>query len=195
MHGLPCVKSAATTAADGSGPPGLLQVFRVYGIGDVLDAILESINRALALWSRPAIELPSRSLWSPRRTTAETWFARSSSGVGSNPPPPSGFSGGKALAPPIWTFGASSGLSPPLYVLLKCKAIAEVTLSAKNQIVIPREAREALQATQASNGGMMRFGGDRGSCGEPARRPSFEDPGCSTGRGGRTDPCVRFDYE
>jgi AbrB family looped-hinge helix DNA binding protein len=28
--------------------------------------------------------------------------------------------------------------------MLKCKAMAEATLSAKNQIVIPREAREAL---------------------------------------------------
>ena len=32
-----------------------------------------------------------------------------------------------------------------LYILLKCKAMTEATLSAKNQIVIPREAREALQ--------------------------------------------------
>lgn len=31
-----------------------------------------------------------------------------------------------------------------LYFLLKCKAMAEATLSTKNQIVIPREAREAL---------------------------------------------------
>jgi AbrB family looped-hinge helix DNA binding protein len=31
-----------------------------------------------------------------------------------------------------------------LYFLLKCKAMAESTLSAKNQIVIPKEAREAL---------------------------------------------------
>ena len=31
-----------------------------------------------------------------------------------------------------------------LYFLLKCKAMAEATLSSKNQIVIPREAREAL---------------------------------------------------
>jgi AbrB family looped-hinge helix DNA binding protein len=29
--------------------------------------------------------------------------------------------------------------------LLDCKAMAEATLSSKNQIVIPREAREALQ--------------------------------------------------
>jgi AbrB family looped-hinge helix DNA binding protein len=28
--------------------------------------------------------------------------------------------------------------------MLKCKAMTEATLSAKNQIVIPREAREAL---------------------------------------------------
>jgi AbrB family looped-hinge helix DNA binding protein len=32
----------------------------------------------------------------------------------------------------------------PLYFLLECKAMADATLSAKNQIVIPREAREAL---------------------------------------------------
>ena len=32
-----------------------------------------------------------------------------------------------------------------LYFLLICKAMAETTLSTKNQIVIPREAREALQ--------------------------------------------------
>src|SRR5205814_6243378 len=31
-----------------------------------------------------------------------------------------------------------------LYFLLKCKAMPEATLSAKNQIVVPREAREAL---------------------------------------------------
>ena len=31
-----------------------------------------------------------------------------------------------------------------LYVLLLCKAMAEVTLSTKHQIVIPREARQAL---------------------------------------------------
>lgn len=31
-----------------------------------------------------------------------------------------------------------------LYLVLKCKAMAEATLSSKNQIVIPREAREAL---------------------------------------------------
>lgn len=31
-----------------------------------------------------------------------------------------------------------------LYFLLKCKVMAEVKMSAKNQIVIPREAREAL---------------------------------------------------
>ena len=29
--------------------------------------------------------------------------------------------------------------------MLKCKAMTEATLSTKNQIVIPREAREALQ--------------------------------------------------
>jgi AbrB family looped-hinge helix DNA binding protein len=29
--------------------------------------------------------------------------------------------------------------------MLECKAMVEVTLSAKNQIVVPREAREALQ--------------------------------------------------
>ena len=33
-----------------------------------------------------------------------------------------------------------------LYLLLECKAMTEATLSAKNQIVIPREAREALGA-------------------------------------------------
>src|SRR5688500_6590372 len=31
-----------------------------------------------------------------------------------------------------------------LYFILKCKAMPESTLSAKNQIVIPREAREAV---------------------------------------------------
>ena len=31
-----------------------------------------------------------------------------------------------------------------LYVLLKCKAMSHATLSVKNQIVIPRDAREAL---------------------------------------------------
>lgn len=31
-----------------------------------------------------------------------------------------------------------------LYFMVKCKAMTEATLSAKNQIVIPREAREAL---------------------------------------------------
>jgi AbrB family looped-hinge helix DNA binding protein len=29
--------------------------------------------------------------------------------------------------------------------MLKCKAMAEATVSSKNQIVIPKEAREALQ--------------------------------------------------
>jgi AbrB family looped-hinge helix DNA binding protein len=33
---------------------------------------------------------------------------------------------------------------PLLYFMVKCKAMTEATLSAKNQIVIPREAREAL---------------------------------------------------
>ena len=33
---------------------------------------------------------------------------------------------------------------PHLYFLLKCKAMAQATLSRKNQIVVPREAREAL---------------------------------------------------
>lgn len=135
MHGLPCVKSAATTAADGSGPPGLLQVFRVHGIGDVLDAILESINRALASWSRPAIELPSRSLWSPRRTTAETWFARSSSGVGSNPPPPSGFSGGKALAP-----------TPFVYRYLPSRPFQRTFTGSRNAIT-PRQRLTVVPAT------------------------------------------------
>ena len=32
-----------------------------------------------------------------------------------------------------------------LYFTLECKAMAEATLSSKNQIVIPREARLALQ--------------------------------------------------
>jgi AbrB family looped-hinge helix DNA binding protein len=32
-----------------------------------------------------------------------------------------------------------------LYLALYCKAMAEATLSRKHQIVIPREAREALQ--------------------------------------------------
>jgi hypothetical protein len=31
-----------------------------------------------------------------------------------------------------------------LYLMLECKAMAEAILSSKNQIVIPREAREAL---------------------------------------------------
>jgi AbrB family looped-hinge helix DNA binding protein len=31
-----------------------------------------------------------------------------------------------------------------LYFMLECKAMTEATLSAKNQIVVPREAREAL---------------------------------------------------
>src|SRR5438270_11368791 len=34
--------------------------------------------------------------------------------------------------------------APALYFLLRCKAMSEATLSSKNQIVIPREAREAL---------------------------------------------------
>ena len=33
---------------------------------------------------------------------------------------------------------------PTLYFLLKCKLMSHATLSAKNQIVIPRDAREAL---------------------------------------------------
>jgi AbrB family looped-hinge helix DNA binding protein len=32
-----------------------------------------------------------------------------------------------------------------LYLLLICKVMSQATLSAKNQIVIPREAREALR--------------------------------------------------
>lgn len=32
----------------------------------------------------------------------------------------------------------------PLYFSLVCKGVAEATISVKNQIVIPREAREAL---------------------------------------------------
>jgi AbrB family looped-hinge helix DNA binding protein len=39
----------------------------------------------------------------------------------------------------------SANAAPPLYFSLKCEAMAEAALSAKNQIVIPREAREALQ--------------------------------------------------
>jgi len=31
-----------------------------------------------------------------------------------------------------------------LYFMLKCKVMAQATISSKNQIVIPREAREAL---------------------------------------------------
>lgn len=33
----------------------------------------------------------------------------------------------------------------PLYLVVICKAMPEATLSAKNQIVIPREARAALR--------------------------------------------------
>jgi len=33
----------------------------------------------------------------------------------------------------------------PLYLVLDCKVMVEATLSTKNQIVIPREAREALR--------------------------------------------------
>jgi len=32
-----------------------------------------------------------------------------------------------------------------LYFMLRCKAMPQATLSSKNQIVIPREAREALR--------------------------------------------------
>lgn len=35
-------------------------------------------------------------------------------------------------------------MSGVLYFMLECKAMTEATLSAKNQIVIPKEAREAL---------------------------------------------------
>jgi len=35
--------------------------------------------------------------------------------------------------------------SPSLYFMLQCKAMMETTLSATNQIAIPREAREALR--------------------------------------------------
>jgi AbrB family looped-hinge helix DNA binding protein len=38
-----------------------------------------------------------------------------------------------------------AGQSFALYFLPKCKAMTEVTLSAQNQIVFPREAREALK--------------------------------------------------
>jgi AbrB family looped-hinge helix DNA binding protein len=37
------------------------------------------------------------------------------------------------------------GPAPLLYFRLKCKVMSEATLSTKNQIVIPREAREALR--------------------------------------------------
>jgi AbrB family looped-hinge helix DNA binding protein len=32
----------------------------------------------------------------------------------------------------------------PLYFLLECKAMAKATISSKNQVVIPREIRQAL---------------------------------------------------
>jgi AbrB family looped-hinge helix DNA binding protein len=37
-------------------------------------------------------------------------------------------------------------LASCLYFLLKCKAMTQATLSQKNQIVVPREARQALGA-------------------------------------------------
>jgi AbrB family looped-hinge helix DNA binding protein len=37
------------------------------------------------------------------------------------------------------------GIANALYLLLTCRMMSQVTLSAKNQIVIPREAREALR--------------------------------------------------
>jgi AbrB family looped-hinge helix DNA binding protein len=36
------------------------------------------------------------------------------------------------------------GVAFALYFLLKCKAMIQATLSRKNQIVVPREARQAL---------------------------------------------------
>ncbi len=42
---------------------------------------------------------------------------------------------------PAWSALYNSSV---LYLLLKCKAMAHATLSVKNQIVIPRDAREAL---------------------------------------------------
>ncbi len=36
-------------------------------------------------------------------------------------------------------------MNATLYFVIKCKAMAEATLSSKNQIVIPHEAREALR--------------------------------------------------
>ena len=45
---------------------------------------------------------------------------------------------------PVFLMFIAFLLYPPLYFLLKCKAMPQVTVSAKNQIVIPREAREAL---------------------------------------------------
>lgn len=42
----------------------------------------------------------------------------------------------------VWDGRAAKGI---LYFALACKAMRELTLSGKNQIVIPREAREALR--------------------------------------------------
>ena len=53
--------------------------------------------------------------------------------------------------PAAWLFRSLNGgpgsapRTPLLYFVLECKAMVEATLSAKNQIVIPREAREALR--------------------------------------------------
>ena len=44
---------------------------------------------------------------------------------------------------PVLIVNGNSSVSV-LYFLLKCKAVNEATVSGKNQIVIPREAREAL---------------------------------------------------
>src|SRR6266481_6523919 len=48
---------------------------------------------------------------------------------------------------PVFLMFIAFLLYPPLYFLLECKAMPQVTVSAKNQIVIPREAREALGVT------------------------------------------------
>jgi AbrB family looped-hinge helix DNA binding protein len=43
-----------------------------------------------------------------------------------------------------WKIGCGKTGNNVLYFVLQCKAMTEATLSTKNQIVIPREAREAL---------------------------------------------------